>query len=200
MRAGAAPCEKSSPSRIRHNRRIHRENTGIGKKVTQKATHSAGRGRPQEVARSRSRHSRVSSRFMATTVGHPPAPGKPPCPECTNDGTLVRWHQPATSMTDGDRFWRSCSSERRLAMSRCESGYAGWCGKTEEPLGRTSKRLSLAGRSGCPSFGNSQRGFGKSGRISAPVSPESCSPWTGRRWFSCTVFRKSPSGRPRLTS
>ena len=170
--AHACRCNENSPSRIRHNRHILRENRGVGEKVTQKATHSAGRGRPQEVARSRSRHSRVSSRFMATTVGHPRAPGKPPCLKCTNYGTLFRWHQPATSMTDGDRFWRSCSSERRLAMSRCESGYAGWCGKTEEPLGRTSKRLSLAGRSGCPSFGNSQRGFGKSGRVSAPASPE----------------------------
>ena len=45
-------------------------------------------------------------------------------PMCTNDGTFLRWHQPATKTTDGDRFWKSCSSELRLATSRCESGYA----------------------------------------------------------------------------
>lgn len=46
MRAGAAPREESSLSRIRHNRRILREKTAVGKKVTQKATHSVGVWKP----------------------------------------------------------------------------------------------------------------------------------------------------------
>jgi len=40
----------SSPSRMRHNRRILRENTGVGKKATQKATHFLVRRRTHEFA------------------------------------------------------------------------------------------------------------------------------------------------------
>ncbi len=42
--------QKNSPSRIRHNRRILPENTGVGRKVTQKATHSGGSRSPQDAA------------------------------------------------------------------------------------------------------------------------------------------------------
>jgi hypothetical protein len=53
LRLGAVSCERgiSSPSRIRHNRRIRREKVGVGKQATQKATHSPIRVIPQEVAR-----------------------------------------------------------------------------------------------------------------------------------------------------
>ena len=44
---------RSSPSGTRHNRRILRENMGVGEKATQKTAHSAGLGRPHEVAGSR---------------------------------------------------------------------------------------------------------------------------------------------------
>lgn len=50
MRAGAAASEESSPSRIRNNRRFLREKLGVGKKATQKTTHSPIRMIPQEVA------------------------------------------------------------------------------------------------------------------------------------------------------
>ena len=50
MRTGATPCEESSPSRIRNNRRFLREKLGVGKKATQKTTHSPIRMIPQEVA------------------------------------------------------------------------------------------------------------------------------------------------------
>jgi len=46
----SVPKGQSSPSRIRHNRRILPENTGVGRKVTQKATHSGGSGSPQDAA------------------------------------------------------------------------------------------------------------------------------------------------------
>jgi len=49
----ACRCQQSSPSRTRHNRRILRENMGVGEKATQKTAHSAGLGRPHEVAGSR---------------------------------------------------------------------------------------------------------------------------------------------------
>ena len=44
------PSWRSSPSRIRHNRRIRREKVGVGKKATQKTTHCPIRMIPQEVA------------------------------------------------------------------------------------------------------------------------------------------------------
>ena len=86
------------------------------------------------------------TRLRGLRYGHPrrrlrgryassrPIPG---LPLCTMNGTLLRWHHPAMSTTDGGRFWRSCSSELRRATSRCESGYAGWCEKTERPSERT---------------------------------------------------------------
>jgi hypothetical protein len=46
----SVPEWRSSPSRIRHNRRILRENTKVGRKVAQKAAHSEGAGSPQEAA------------------------------------------------------------------------------------------------------------------------------------------------------
>ena len=49
--AAAFKNGQSSPSRIRHNRRILRGKTGFCKQVTQKTTHSAIRMNPQDVAR-----------------------------------------------------------------------------------------------------------------------------------------------------
>jgi hypothetical protein len=51
MRAGATPCEESSPSRIGNNSRIQRENGGVVRKATQKTTHFPIRMRSQAVVR-----------------------------------------------------------------------------------------------------------------------------------------------------
>jgi hypothetical protein len=51
LRLRATSCERgrSSPSRIRHNRHILRGKAGVGRKATQKTTHSVGHGTQQEV-------------------------------------------------------------------------------------------------------------------------------------------------------
>jgi hypothetical protein len=46
----SVPEWRSSPSRIRHNQRFRRDNTGNGKNATQKATHFPIRRRTHDVA------------------------------------------------------------------------------------------------------------------------------------------------------
>ena len=176
-------CHKSSPSRMVRNRRFPARCHAFRKRWRKKwrAGLVAGGGRTwqngvEPVVCDYVTH-RLASRFIRPRRSRRSPSGghrhpKSTLPMCTNDGTFLRRHQPASKTTDGDRFWKSCSSELRLATSRCATGYAGWCEKTERPLERTSKRPSSAGRSGCPLSVNLRPGSGKCGRISAPASPE----------------------------